>query len=131
MGRRDYLIGWGLGAVWIILGVAVLYALSLFMEAPTSLNALIGTWLAIWPLGVGFYAGWRRGEAGFSAGTGVFVPPYLLFSLLWWWMLPALFSLALCAKALLAGIALSAIAGGLGAGFQAARRQLAESSAEN
>lgn len=127
MSKKEYSIGWAVGLVWLLLGLAIMYAISLFMEAPTSLAFLIACWLAAWPLLVGALAGWRRGEAGFGAGVGAFIPLYLVMSVVWWWLLPGLFSLTLCAKALLGGLALSAVAGGLGAGFKQARRQLAAS----
>ena len=122
MERKEYLLGWAVGFVWLLLGLAIMYGLSFLLNAPTGLGLLISGWLVIWPILTGALIGWRQGRQGFSAGLASFVPLYLVLNVLWWWLLPELFSLVLSARLLLLGMALSALAGGLAVGLKQARK---------
>jgi hypothetical protein len=122
MQNKEYLLGWAVGLVWLLLGLAIMYGLSLFLAAPPGLAAFISFWLVAWPILVGALVGWRQGKQGFSVGLAAFVPLYLLLSMLWWWLLPELFSLALAARAALLGMALAALSGGLAVGLKQAKQ---------
>ena len=122
MRNKEYLLGWAVGLVWLLLGLAIMYGLSLLMAAPPGLAILISAWLVAWPILAGALVGWRQGKQGFSAGLAAFVPLYLLMEFLWWWLLPELFNLATAARAALLGMALSALAGGLAVGLKQAKQ---------
>ena len=122
MQNKEYVLGWAVGLIWLLLGLAIIYGLSLVFAEPAGLAVFISFWLVVWPILVGALVGWRQGKQGFGGGLAAFVPLYLLTVILWWWLLPELFSLVTAARAALLGMALSALAGGLAVGLKQARQ---------